>query len=66
MGTEAVVPKPAALSFEQAGGLLLVGTTTVHAVRAVGVSEGETLLVHGASGGVDERRFRWRGRVART
>jgi NADPH:quinone reductase len=52
VGADAVVPKPAALSFEQAGGLLLAGTTAVHAVRAVGVGEGETLLVHGASGGV--------------
>jgi NADPH:quinone reductase len=52
VGADAVVPKPAALSFEQAGGLLLAGTTAVHAVSAVGVGEGETLLVHGASGGV--------------
>jgi NADPH:quinone reductase len=47
-----VVPKPTALSFEQAGGLMLAGTTAVHAVRAVGIGEGETVLVHGASGGV--------------
>jgi NADPH:quinone reductase len=52
VGAEAVVPKPAALSFEQAGGLMLVGTTAVHALSVVGVGEGETLLVHGASGGV--------------
>jgi NADPH:quinone reductase-like Zn-dependent oxidoreductase len=48
----AVVHKPSALSFEQAGGLLLVGATAVHALRATGVGAGDTILIHGASGGV--------------
>jgi NADPH2:quinone reductase len=48
----ALVPKPATLSFEEAAGLLLAGTTAVHALVAVGVARGETLVVHGASGGV--------------
>ena len=48
----AVVPKPPALSFEEGAGLMLAGTTAVHALRAVGVKRGETLVLHGASGGV--------------
>jgi NADPH2:quinone reductase len=52
VGAEAMVPKPTVFSFEQAGGLMLAGTTAVHALSVVGVGEGETLLVHGASGGV--------------
>jgi NADPH2:quinone reductase len=48
----AVVPKPPALSFEAGAGLMLAGTTAVHAIVAVGVTRGETLLLHGASGGV--------------
>jgi NADPH2:quinone reductase len=47
-----VVPKGAVLSFEEASGLLLTGATAVHALSAVGVNKGETLLLHGASGGV--------------
>ncbi|HEV7203661.1 MAG TPA: NADP-dependent oxidoreductase [Jatrophihabitans sp.] len=46
------VAKPAAMSWEQAGGLLLTGATAVHALTAAGVKEGETVLIHGASGGV--------------
>ncbi len=48
----AVVPKPATLSFEQAGGLMVTGVTAVHAVRTVGVGSGDTVVVHGGSGGV--------------
>jgi NADPH:quinone reductase-like Zn-dependent oxidoreductase len=47
-----VVPKPAELSWEQAGGLLLTGATAVHTLEAVRLRAGETVLVHGASGGV--------------
>ncbi|HWM36385.1 MAG TPA: NADP-dependent oxidoreductase [Streptomyces sp.] len=47
-----VVPKPADLSWQKASGLLLTGSTAVHALSVVGVAEGETILVHGASGGV--------------
>ncbi len=48
-----VVPRPSALSFEQASGMMLTGATAVHALAAVGqVSAGETVLIHGASGGV--------------
>jgi NADPH:quinone reductase-like Zn-dependent oxidoreductase len=48
----AVVPKPAAMAWEAAGGLLLAGATAVHAVVAADVSAGETVLVHAAAGGV--------------
>ena len=47
-----VVPKPATLSFEEAGGLLLTGTTAVHALTVTGVGSGDVVVVHGASGGV--------------
>lgn len=48
----AVVPKPGTLSFAQAGGLLLVGATAIHALTATRVGPGDTVLVHAASGGV--------------
>jgi NADPH2:quinone reductase len=47
-----VFAKPATLSFEQAANLLLVGATAADALDVVGVSEGDTVLVHGAAGGV--------------
>ena len=47
-----VVPKPARLSWEQAGGLLLTGATAIHALETVGVGAGDTVLVHGGAGGV--------------
>lgn len=47
-----LVPKPSALSFEEAGGLLLTGVTAVHALSAIGLGSGDTVIVHGASGGV--------------
>jgi NADPH:quinone reductase-like Zn-dependent oxidoreductase len=46
------VPKPAGLAWDQAGGLLLAGMTAAHALAAVRAAAGETVLVHGASGGV--------------
>lgn len=47
-----VIPKPAALSWEQAGGLLLTGATAVHALETAGVGAGDTVLISGGSGGV--------------
>ncbi|MFH9750268.1 MULTISPECIES: NADP-dependent oxidoreductase [Streptomyces] len=47
-----VVPKPVALSWEQAGGLLAAGVTAVHTLEAIGLGKGETVLIHGAAGGV--------------
>ena len=49
-----VFPKPASLSWEEAAGLLLVGVTAVHALTRVGVADGDTVLVHGASGSVGQ------------
>lgn len=48
----ALVPKPADMSFEQAAGLMLTGTTAVHMLVATEVGHGDTVLVHGAAGGV--------------
>ncbi|HMO12450.1 MAG TPA: alcohol dehydrogenase catalytic domain-containing protein, partial [Actinotalea sp.] len=48
----AVVPKPTAMSWEKAAGLMVAGVTAVHALTATGVGAGDTVLVHGASGGV--------------
>lgn len=48
----AVVPKPATMSWEAASGLLLTGGTAVHCLEAVSLEPGQTVLVHGASGGV--------------
>lgn len=48
----AVVGKPAEMSFEQAAGLMLTGTTAVHMLVATEVGHGDTVLVHGAAGGV--------------
>ncbi len=47
-----VFAKPSALSFEQGAGLMLVGVTAAHLLDATGVSAGDTVLLHGASGGV--------------
>ena len=44
--------KPASLSFEQAAGLLLTGGTAWHLLTNTRVGTGDTVLIHGASGGV--------------
>jgi NADPH:quinone reductase len=49
---EALVPKPDALSWPEASGLMLAGVTAWHALAATSVTSGDTVLVHGASGGV--------------
>ncbi|MGY1680945.1 quinone oxidoreductase family protein [Geodermatophilus sp. SYSU D01176] len=48
----ALVPKPPSLGWAPAAGLMLTGATAVHALTATGVGEGDTVLVHGAAGGV--------------
>lgn len=56
--TDLVVPdtaltrKPPGLGWPEAGALLLAGATAVHTLTATAVSQGDTVLVHGASGGV--------------
>jgi NADPH:quinone reductase-like Zn-dependent oxidoreductase len=47
-----IVPKPSALSFEEAAGLMLTGVTAVHALTVTEVGSGDTVVVHGAAGGV--------------
>jgi NADPH:quinone reductase len=47
-----VFAKPETLTFPQAANLLLVGATAADTLDVVGVSRGETVLVHGAAGGV--------------
>jgi NADPH:quinone reductase-like Zn-dependent oxidoreductase len=47
-----LVPKPAGVPWEVAGGLGVAGFTAWAAVRAVGVQPGDTLVVSGAAGGV--------------
>ncbi|MBW8819133.1 MAG: zinc-binding dehydrogenase, partial [Streptomyces sp.] len=47
-----VVPKPAGLSWEEAGGLMAAGATAVHVLEAIGLGKDESVLVHGAAGGV--------------
>jgi NADPH:quinone reductase-like Zn-dependent oxidoreductase len=56
--TELVAPassmlaKPAGLSFAQASGLMLTGVTAAHAIHATDVGVSDTVVVHGAAGGV--------------
>ncbi len=47
-----VFAKPAALGFPEAANLLLAGTTAAETLYVTHVREGETILVHGASGAV--------------
>jgi NADPH:quinone reductase len=47
-----LVPKPAALDWAQASGLMMAGATAWHALAATAAGPGDTVLVHGASGGV--------------
>jgi NADPH:quinone reductase-like Zn-dependent oxidoreductase len=47
-----LVPRPANVSWEQAGGLFVAGTTAFAAVRAVDLKPGDTVVVSGAAGGV--------------
>lgn len=49
---ENLIRKPASVSFAEAAGLLSTGTTAVHALEAVRVAAGDTVLIHGVSGGV--------------
>jgi NADPH:quinone reductase len=52
VSADALVSKPQELGWAEAGALLLTGGTAVHALTATAVAEGETVLIHGASGGV--------------
>jgi NADPH:quinone reductase-like Zn-dependent oxidoreductase len=47
-----LVPRPANVSWEQAGSLFIAGTTAYAAVRSVALKAGDTVVVSGAAGGV--------------
>jgi NADPH:quinone reductase-like Zn-dependent oxidoreductase len=49
---QALVPKPGTLDWAQAAGLMLTGVTAWHLLAATAVGAGDTVLVHGGSGGV--------------
>jgi NADPH:quinone reductase-like Zn-dependent oxidoreductase len=49
---ENLTAKPAAVSWEVAGALYVAGTSAYAAVRAVGLSQGDVVVVAGAAGGV--------------
>jgi NADPH2:quinone reductase len=49
---EALVPKPSVLDWAQASGLMLTGVTAWHTLAATGVTKGDTVLIHAATGGV--------------
>ena len=47
-----LTPKPVELGWAEAAGLMLAGATAVHTLTAAGVGADDTVLIHGASGGV--------------
>jgi NADPH:quinone reductase-like Zn-dependent oxidoreductase len=47
-----LTPKPAGVTWEQAGSLFVAGSTAYAAVQAVALSKGDTVVVSGAAGGV--------------
>jgi len=47
-----LTPKPAGVTWEQAGSLFVAGSTAHAAVAAVALSKGDTVVVSGAAGGV--------------
>jgi NADPH:quinone reductase-like Zn-dependent oxidoreductase len=49
---ENLTAKPTAVPWEEAGALFVAGTTAYAAVRAVGLTGGDTVTVSGAAGGV--------------
>ena len=51
---EDVLPKPDALSWESAAGLLVAGGTAIDALTVTGVGEGDVVVIQGAAGGVGE------------
>jgi NADPH:quinone reductase-like Zn-dependent oxidoreductase len=47
-----ILPRPPSITWEQAGSMMVTGVTAAHCLTATDVKEGETVLIHGASGGV--------------
>ncbi|MFF4318979.1 NADP-dependent oxidoreductase [Streptomyces sp. NPDC001568] len=48
----ALAPKPASLTWQQAAGLPLAGLTAFQLLTRLATREGDTVLIHGAAGGV--------------
>jgi NADPH2:quinone reductase len=49
---QALVPKPAELDWAEASGLMVTGVTAWHLMVVTDVHDGDTVLIHGGSGGV--------------
>jgi len=47
-----LTPKPAGITWPEAGALMLAGLTAMHAIAAAGVTADGTVLIHGGAGGV--------------
>ena len=52
VSAQALIPKPPDLGWAEASGLMLAGVTAWHALVATDVSSADTVLMHGAAGGV--------------
>jgi NADPH:quinone reductase-like Zn-dependent oxidoreductase len=52
VATEQLTPRPAAVPWDAAGALFVAGTTAWAAVRAVGATAGDVIVISGAAGGV--------------
>ena len=52
VNAEHLVARPPKVTWEQAGGLFVAGTTAYAAVRAVSLKQSDTVIVAGAAGGV--------------
>jgi NADPH:quinone reductase-like Zn-dependent oxidoreductase len=52
IGGKSLVPKPANVSFEQAGAIGVAGLSALQALKKAGVQPDQKLLINGASGGV--------------
>ncbi len=52
VGAEHLTPRPPAVPWDAAGALFVAGTTAWAAVRAVGPSTGDAIVISGATGGV--------------
>nr|WP_315987232.1 NADP-dependent oxidoreductase [Actinomadura sp. HBU206391] len=51
-GVRMLAKKPASLSWEQAAGVPLAGLTAYQSIKRVGITAGDTVLIHAAAGGV--------------
>ena len=52
MSVRGVARKPGSLTWDQAAGLPLAGLTALRTLDRLGLAAGETILIHGAAGGV--------------